>query len=508
MLKKIKYEFKENIRYLYISLVISFLTMLPQFIMSPTMYHGMVMILLVVLLILLSKVSKIIFLAFILYINLVNIFQSNIAIHWGKYTGNLSPRIDVAAQSPLYEAWEYLHSYVDYRDYVMILYTFSVIFIAFKFIISHKHTFKIIKLLSLVLVMPLMFLLYYQEPLSIVSKYYNTPQRYKIISERKFFLHKTNFEKKINKSLNIYDKIIIIQGEAVNKHHMGIYGYDINTTPFLNMLMKDDKLYKFNAISPSNQTRYSIPMIYTKSHVSDFYNTFIHSKSILTDFKQYGYKTYWISNQGKKGKYNDYIANVAFEADVSTFFNKGSVSGVKTDIVMKNYLDKLKINRKNELYVFHLIGSHNFYFNRYLKKHSLYTEPKTIIEVYDNTIYFTDFIIKNIITFFKKLNQKILIIYLSDHGEVINVKKHGHGYYPSYKDEYEIPFLIYSSIDNKRIDELFKKNKKHYFNVENFNYLLKYISGVSNDLNISYSSIVFSVDPKNILNYEKINFFK
>ncbi len=79
---------------------------------------------------------------------------------------------------------------------------------------------------------------------------------------------------------------------------------------------------------------------------------------------------------------------------------------------------------------------------------------------------------------------------------------------PPYKDEYDVPFVIYSSIKNPRLDELYKENKKGYFNLENFNYITNYISGISDENNISYSSNIFALEPKNIFNYNNIEFYK
>ena len=79
---------------------------------------------------------------------------------------------------------------------------------------------------------------------------------------------------------------------------------------------------------------------------------------------------------------------------------------------------------------------------------------------------------------------------------------------PPYKDEYDIPFVIYSSVKNTKIDELYAKNKKGYFNLENLNYIIKYLSGITEDNNISYSSDVFAVQPKNIFDYNKLEYYK
>jgi heptose-I-phosphate ethanolaminephosphotransferase len=243
--------------------------------------------------------------------------------------------------------------------------------------------------------------------------------------------------------------------------------------------------------------------------VHNFSKLFIHSRSIVGDFKMHNYRTYWISNQGTAGKHDSSIASMAQEADIYHFENL-NYSSAKPDEHILPYLSNIKNNPDKEMYFIHLIGSHGKYVKRYTKKHILFQNALNIIDEYDNTIYYTDYILKEIFNYFKNKFQKkkILIVYISDHGEVVSENKHGHAYLPPFKDEYDIPFVIYSSIKNDRVDKLYENNKKRYFNLENLNYMIEYISGISEDCNISYSSDVFALEPNNIFDYNKLEYYK
>ena len=178
----------------------------------------------------------------------------------------------------------------------------------------------------------------------------------------------------------------------------------------------------------------------------------------------------------------------------------------KTDLVFKEYLAHKKVTKNHELYVLHLVGSHGAYHKRYIKEMVMYKEPKNPIEDYDNTIYFTDIIVHEIMDFFIQENQKVLIVYMSDHGEVVSVNRSGHGFSASYKDEYDVPLVVYSTIENSRIEESFKQNLLRPLNLESFNYFIKYISGLSDESNLSYSSKVFSVSPEHVLDYNELKY--
>jgi len=517
-------ELQENRKYILVAYIISFFTILPQLIATiasnGSLNHIILLIIVFIIVSLTSKFSRVLFTIFIIYLNITNIFIWHIFLHWGYLYTNSVIRMDIALISPKSEIIEYLLTYIDYRDILFIIYTIFILISLYKFIIYFKHSFNKIKYVSLIIsILIVSFLIYSHknilkksEPLCFVYKFMEALNASKICNTRRDIIK--NIKLSSQKINSVYNKIIIIQGESANKHHMAIYGYDRNTTPFFSKLKNKDNFYIFNAISPANQTRYSIPILYTKATVQNFIQLFLHSKSILGYYGSYGYDTYWISNQTIAGKYNNNVVSVGREAYKYYFINRYLHNDKsKPDYVLISYLYKnhiKKVKKGNQLYVFHLMGSHFMYKYRYTKKHTLFKYPKNIVDKYDNTIFYTDYIIKNIFNYFldKFPKDKILFIYISDHGEVVNNNLFGHGFLPPYKDEYEIPFIIYSTIKNSRIDKLLIANKKHYLNLENFNYIIDYISGVSNDLNISYSNKIFAVSPSNLFNYDKLQFYK
>ncbi len=491
--------------------------MLPQLIASFSMSkpgHFIFLSVVLVMLLFIPKFNKLLFSLFIIYINLTNIVIGHIFIHWGYTNANIGPMIETSALSPRYEILEYLTTYVDYRDLLLIVYSCLMLVFLYKFLFHFKHSFKVVKLLSFIATALIILgvgywnnLLASREPFNIPNKCMRINNHIKIYNARMQYLNSLQEVAATDKT-SIYDKIVVIQGESVNKHHMSIYNYDQKTTPFLSSLKSKDTLYIFDAISPANLTRYSLPALHTQANVHNFFELFLHSKSIISDFKTHNYKTYCISNQSKAGKDDSYIASMTQEADVH-FYSNLDYASAKPDEVMLPYLNSIKNNRDKELYFIHLMGSHAQYTKRYTDKHILFQNPINIKEEYDNTIYYTDYILQNIFSCFihKFQNQKILFIYVSDHGEVVSENKHGHGLFPT-KDQYDVPFIIYSTIKNNRIDELYEKNKRGYFNLENLNYMVKYISGISEENRISYSGDVLGLEPKSIFNYDDLDFYK
>jgi heptose-I-phosphate ethanolaminephosphotransferase len=242
----------------------------------------------------------------------------------------------------------------------------------------------------------------------------------------------------------------------------------------------------------------------------------MHSRSIIGNLGKYGYETHWISAHAPCGLYDTINSSMADEAKTKFFanieFNEGKK---KTDIELVNCLRNLKEQNASapQMYFIHLLGSHFKYEKRFTEDVALIKKAVYTKDIYDNTIHYTDFVLKNIFAFFQtQIDQgkKVLFVYSSDHGEFIgeNLEIGGHGRVSPFKDEYEIPFIVYSTIENKRIDVLLKKNQKGYFNLENLNYMIEYISGIREDANISYSSKVMAAEPSNIYDYNRLKFYK
>jgi len=511
---KIQLEFHNNKSYFYFGILISVLTLLPQLLLSPNKIHSVFLIITFVLLVTIPKFSKILFSVFIVFINLSNILIGHIALHWGYALPDIKPRIEVAFLSPLYESKEYIASYVDHRDYGLILFSFFVLFLLFKFLRHFTHSYKTFRIIGLgVFISILLAVTFYINPIrefepfsvpcEICTVMDDKNKIDQIMKAREEYIRHIKILEAKQKN-QIYDKIIVVMGESANKSHLSLYGYNHPTTPFLTSLQKSKNLYVFNAIAPTNQTRYSIPIDLTEANVHYYENRYFHSCSILTNFKANHYETYWISNQGRVGKNDSSISSMASEANTTLFANLNYLEA-KTDDVLLAYLDKLQKNSKKEMYLLHIMGSHSDYINRYKNETALFKNTTNIVEQYDNSIHYTDIILSQIYERFK--NEKLLLIYLSDHGENINMENNGHGFLPPFKDEYTVPFVIYSNIKNPRLDEIYKDNKKGYFNLENFNYMVQYVSGISNRKNLSFSHDVMAVEPSNIYNFDTLEFY-
>ena len=223
-----------------------------------------------------------------------------------------------------------------------------------------------------------------------------------------------------NLSLKNEDKklFVVVIGESATKSHLSAYGYERKTTPWLDGI--DDKILFSNAYSCHTYTVKVLPKMLTPSSQ---YNKQDESLSLIDTAKKAGYKTYWISNQEKFGQWGTYIVEYTENADFSHW---NDLINTKAYFKTKYYDEKLldivkKLNipeDENNLVFLHLMGSHSIYKHRYPpefeKFDGMYGE-------YDNSICYTDYVLKEIYDYFSKKKNFSGMVYLSDHGDAMTL---------------------------------------------------------------------------------------
>ena len=508
-----KREILENKKFLLMALLTSIYIYLPHILFGN---HLKAILFFTLMLFLISKINKHFYLLISYILIFFNIIFTHIYFRWGIAEHEIATRIATFQVSPPYEIREYLMNSLTYTDALIILYAVIGLYLVYR-LFKYQHSLKKLRLFALV-TFPvfLIFAIIYRNPflyiapLNYVYKYIEASSWTDIPKQRLKYLKSVNLKKSSHPMK--YDKIVIVIGESASRNHMSLYGYYQKTTPFFDTLQKQGFFYKFHAISPGNKTRLALPMELTDADVNDF-GKFAHSVSLVTDLKINGYKTYWLSNQSTSTRRESFITSIAHESDYCKIENKMAWKFVKNlDNVLLKELDGIQNKSQKEAYFIHLMGSHIKYTARVGKDKLLYKNPKNVIQEYDNTIFYTDYILSEIYKRFK--DDKLLFVYFSDHGEVVSEDECGHGYSPAYKDEYEIPFVIYSSVPNERLSKLEKLNQEKIINLESMSHLIQYAVGMEDNISkLSTSTHISVIQPGNgsktrQYDYNQLKYFK
>lgn len=277
------------------------------------------------------------------------------------------------------------------------------------------------------------------------------------------------------KSCDIYScnysspTLVLIIGESLARKHSSLYGYDKETSPYQKNMEKQGKLTLFsNIVTPYNITADIIPYIFSLNNIDDnrYWSSSIFFPYI---FKNAGYVVTFLSNQFTKIQDRD-----VFDFSGGGFLNINSISnslftyrnsnkhkydeGLLSDYdSIRNTIDHSKYN----LVIFHLMGQHVMYSERYPKQWAKFTvkdyedlnldaKAKQIIADYDNAMLYNDHVVNQIVSRF--VDKESVILYLPDHGETVydgtNVFGRSHNIANNrliWDNEFHISFWIWTS---------------------------------------------------------------
>lgn len=252
---------------------------------------------------------------------------------------------------------------------------------------------------------------------------------YTLFFETKKFLSKDKITfQPVNQNLTHQIKdlqIIFILGESVRADHLQINGYERETNPLLN---QETNLISFpKTFTTHTYTGASVPQILSNASIYDDYEKPIIS--LIDVLNQAQIPTIWIGNQTPEKSYLSFIENSTQRIFVDPTHSEFSFSKALDETMLPEFQKELKPNQ-SQFMLIHMMGSHWYYENRYPKEFQKFkpviqskyipsNSAESMINSYDNTLVYLDYFIYKIIQTLKKENSNAILIYVSDHGELL-----------------------------------------------------------------------------------------
>ncbi|WP_284653592.1 phosphoethanolamine transferase [Flavobacterium terrisoli] len=249
-----------------------------------------------------------------------------------------------------------------------------------------------------------------------------------IIATQDYFEQNSLALKPINTSLktNVDSlNVIFILGESIRADHLQLNGYERNTTP---LLSKRDNIISFpKAYTPLTYTAISVPQILTNATLTDDYSQAKYS--LIEVLNHANIQTNWIGNQTPEKSYEVFIEQSQFHKIIDPLHSELSFQKDYDEKILPVFETVFKPHQ-NQFTTLHMMGSHWWYETRYpdafrtfkpviKSKHIPSNTTAEMINSYDNTILYMDHFVNETIRIAEKQNANTLVIYLSDHGEIL-----------------------------------------------------------------------------------------
>ncbi|MEA5097054.1 MAG: phosphoethanolamine transferase [Burkholderiaceae bacterium] len=286
--------------------------------------------------------------------------------------------------------------------------------------------------------------------------------------------------------------VVLVIGESGRFDRWELNGYHRKTNP---LLRQETNLVSLqDLITPVSATRQSVPVIITRKPGKQSLKSGFSEKSVLTAFKEAGFKTYWLSNQISFGQFDTPISAFAKEADVIQFLNLGGYTDRSNfdQILLEPMQNAIKDPAPKKLIVLHTLGNHWNYSHRHPQEFDKwqpslfginkpeYTDLKIKQQMnnsYDNSVLYVDWFLSQVISQLKSSGLLSSMLYVSDHGQVLydgscTLAFHGH----NTQYDFHIPAVVWYSDKYKaaypeKIAQLYR-HRKSKLTTENISHSL------------------------------------
>lgn len=248
--------------------------------------------------------------------------------------------------------------------------------------------------------------------------------------------------------------VVFVIGETTRWDHMGILGYDRDTTP---KLAQEKNLVAFRGESCDTATKLSLRCMFVREGgAEENPQRTLKEQNVFAVLKQLGFSSNLFAMQSEVWFYGNTMAdNFSYREQIAAEpRNRGKqVDDMLLVEEMKRSVDQHP-NGKH-LIVLHTKGSHFSYVQRYPRSYAKWTpecvsidkecSKEQLINAFDNSVLYTDSVLEQVISELR--DKRAIIFYASDHGESIDERKHLHGTPRKMAppEQFRVPLLVWAS---------------------------------------------------------------
>lgn len=258
---------------------------------------------------------------------------------------------------------------------------------------------------------------------------------------------------------------VLVVGETARAQNFSLNGYAKHTNRYTDQL----GVISFNAMSScGTATAVSLPCMFSRLNHSEFEKrAAAYQQNVIDIISLAGADVLWVNNNN--GGCKD-VCNRVATLKIETNSEKPLCDGeyCLDEALLAPLNDKLQnLTHQHTVIVLHMMGSHGpTYFKRYPKDKTVFVpdcqrsdiqncSQEELINTYDNTIAYTDFVLRKIIRqlqrFETQTSAKTSMLYISDHGESLGEKGiylHGLPYAFAPEEQTHVPMIYWQTREN------------------------------------------------------------
>ncbi len=261
--------------------------------------------------------------------------------------------------------------------------------------------------------------------------------------------------------------VVLVIGESARSQNFSLYGYGKNTNP---LLSQTPNVFHFNATSCATYTTAGVKCILEHTNTDDLYEIlpnylFRNHVDVVWRTSNWGEPPVHIKEYQKREQINPNCQGEACNYD---------------EMLLTGLKERIQASTSNKVFiVLHTSTSHGpTYSQKYPAQFETFKpvcnsvelgncSKEELINAYDNTIVYTDYILHKVIENLKELKDyNSTMLFVSDHGESLgekNLYMHGLPMRLAPKEQYDIPFIVWVSEGSKQLKPNKTVSQNHVF---------------------------------------------
>nr|MBP6562755.1 kdo(2)-lipid A phosphoethanolamine 7''-transferase [Neisseriaceae bacterium] len=248
--------------------------------------------------------------------------------------------------------------------------------------------------------------------------------------------------------------VVFVIGETARWDHMGLLGYERNTTP---KLAAEKNLVALRGVACDTATKLSLRCMFVREGgTANNPQRSLKEQNVFAVLHSLGFSSELFAMQSEVWFYNNTEAdNYAFREMIAA--EKRNEGKTVDDMLLVSELQASLANhpRGKHLVILHTKGSHYSYIQRYPRTFAQY-QPECngvddgcskaqLVNAFDNSILYTDTVLAAVIDQLR--DKKAIMMYAADHGESIDEDSHLHGTprHMAPDEQFRVPVLLWAS---------------------------------------------------------------